>query len=333
MLAQTFSLWRVWFSDARMTGTGVVVVTYNSEEVIGACLDSCASLPMVVVDNASNDKTIEQVKQRRHVLLLTNTTNRGFATAANQGVAALDTDFLLLLNPDVQLQGAITPMLAACSLPGVGLATGRLVDDSGSVQTGFNVRSFPEPLTLVFEVLGFNRVFPWNRINRRYRCSGFNPALPADVDQPAGAFLMFRRDVWKRLNGFDSQFHPLWFEDVDFCKRAREAGFKIRYVPDVAAVHQGGHSVSKLTTCSRELYWYVSLLRYASKHFQPYAFRGVSAAVVLGSFIRAVVATVRLRSSKPVSIFARVMRLAMYSMISGRVQEPGGSPGYSKAVG
>ena len=316
-----------------MIGTGVVVVTYNSEEVIGACLDSCASLPMVVVDNASNDKTIEQVKRRPEVLLLTNATNRGFATAVNQGEAALDTEFVLLLNPDVHLQTPVTALRDACSSPGVGLATGRLLDRAGSVQAGFNIRRFPSPLTLIFEVLGLNRLFPWNGINRRYRCSDFNPAIAADVEQPAGAFLMFRRDVWKRLNGFDSRFHPLWFEDVDFCKRAREAGFKIRYVPDVTAVHQGGHSVAKLTRCSRELYWYVSLLKYASKHFQPYAFRGVSAAVVLGSFLRAVVAVVRWRSLEPVSIFARVMRLAMFSLISGRVREPGGLPGYGKPVG
>ena len=316
-----------------MTGIGVVVVTYNSEDVIGACLDSCASLPTVVVDNASQDATIQAVNRRPQVLLIPNTINRGFAGAVNQGVAALDTELVLLLNPDVQLQTPATALQQACSEPGVALATGRLLDPAGSVQTGFNVRRLPTPLTLVFEVLGLNRLFPWNGINRRYRCSDFDPAVPADVEQPAGALLMFRLDVWKRLNGFDSQFHPLWFEDVDFCNRAREAGFRIRYVPGVTAVHQGGHSVAKLTPDCREVYWYVSLLRYASKHFQPYAFRGVSAAVVLGSFLRAVVAVVRSRSLKPVSIFARVMRLAMFSLISGRVQEPGALPGYSKAVG
>ena len=316
-----------------MTGTGVVVVTYNSEEVIGACLDCCASLPAVVVDNASQDATMQRVNRRPGVLLITNTTNRGFATAVNQGVAALDTEFVLLLNPDVHLHTPVTALQDAFSESGVGLATGRLLDHAGSVQAGFNIRRFPTPLTLIFEVLGLNRLFPWNGINRRYRCSDFNPAIPSDVEQPAGALLMFRRDVWKQLNGFDSQFHPLWFEDVDFCKRAREAGFRIRYAPDVTAAHQGGHSIAKLTQCSRELFWYVSLLKYASKHFQPYAFRGVSAAVVLGSFLRAVVAVVRWRSLKPVSIFARVMRLAMFSLISGRVQEPGGTPGYSKAVG
>ena len=316
-----------------MSGTGVVVVAYNSGDVIGTCLDSCDSLPTVVVDNASEDDTIQQVKRRPQVLLLANATNRGFAAAVNQGVATLDTEFLLLLNPDTRLQTSIRPLQEACSKPGVGLATGRLLDTSGSIQTGFNVRALPSPLTLIFEVLGFNRVFPWTGVNRRYRCADFNPDQPADIQQPAGAFLLFRRDVWQRLNGFDPEFHPLWFEDVDFCKRAREAGFRIRYVPEAAAVHHGGHSVSKLPPACREHYWYVSLLRYASKHFPTYAFRGLCAAVVSGSVFRAVAAMVRWRSLKPLSVYASVMRMALRCMISGRLRDPGDLPGYSKAVG
>jgi GT2 family glycosyltransferase len=55
------------------------------------------------------------------------------------------------------------------------------------------------------------------------------------VEQPAGAFLMTRRDVWDQLGGFDQDFHPVWFEDVDFCRRAAEAGYRIQYVPRVRA--------------------------------------------------------------------------------------------------
>lgn len=316
-----------------MSATGVVVVAYNSGEVIGTCLDSCHSLPTVVVDNGSEDDTIQQVNGRPQVLLLANTTNRGFAAAVNQGVAALDTEFLLLLNPDTCLQTSVDPLQRACSQPGVGLAAGKLLDTAGAIQSGFNVRRFPSPLTLIFEVLGFNRLFPWTGVNRRYRCADFNPDRPADIEQPAGAFLLFRRDVWQQLNGFDSHFHPLWFEDVDFCKRAREAGFRIRYVPEAAAIHYGGHSVSKLPPGCREQYWYVSLLRYASKHFRSRAFRGVSAAVVLGSMVRAVAGVVRWRSLKPLSVYASVMRIAMRCLISGRMRDAGALPGYSKAVG
>src|SRR6202162_465001 len=228
-----------------MNQTGVVVVTYNSVDVIGRCLDSCAGLPVVVVDNASSDATRDLVRQRPSVKLISNATNNGFAAAVNQGVGALDTDLVLLLNPDAELVTAIDPMAEACAREGVGAAGGRLVDETGKVQSGFTLRRFPTPAALIFAVLGINRMLPRNPVNRRYRCLDVDLDKPAEADQPPGAFLMCRRDLWQRLGGFDTQFHPLWFEDVDFCKRASSLGFKIQYVPQVIARHRGGHSIAR----------------------------------------------------------------------------------------
>ena len=316
-----------------MNQTGVVVVTYNSADVIGRCLDSCAGLPVVVVDNASRDATCELVRQRPSVKLIHNSTNRGFAAAANQGVGALETELTLLLNPDAELATPIDRMAEACSHEGVGAAGGRLVDDTGQVQSGFTLRRFPTPWTLAFEVLGINRLLPRNPVNRRYRCLDVDLDQPAEADQPPGAFLMFRRQLWQRLGGFDTRFHPLWFEDVDFCKRARDLGLKIQYVPHAIARHGGGHSTAKLDWRCRQVYWYVSLLRYASKHFRPYAYRGVSAAVVLGSVFRAAVEMVRWRSTTPLKVYATVAKIAGLSMISGHVGELECLGSYGKAIG
>jgi len=316
-----------------MSRIGVVVVTYNSGAVIERCLDSCANLTAVVVDNASRDNTVELVRRRSSVRLISNPTNRGFAGAVNQGVAALDTEIILLLNPDVQLETSVDPLMEACSRESVGLATGKLLDALGKVQTGFTVRRLPTPLTLVFEVLGINRVLPWNPINRRYRYLDLDLSKPAEVEQPAGAFLMFRREVWQRLGGFDTQFSPIWFEDVDFVTRARSEGFKIQYLPEVTARHQGGHSIAGMEWGCREVCWYVSLLRYASKHFRPYAYRGVSAAVVLGSIFRAIISMLRRRSLRPVQVYAKIARIAGLGMISGHVRQLECSNSYSKAAG
>jgi GT2 family glycosyltransferase len=318
-----------------MNRTGVVVVTYNSGEVIERCLDSCAHLPaiVVVVDNASIDNTVELVRRRPSVKLISNPTNRGFAGAANQGVAALDSEMVLLLNPDVELETSVDALAQACGRKSVGLATGKLLDFRGNVQTGFTVRRFPTPLTLAFEVLGINRVLPWNPTNRRYRYLDLDLARPAEVEQPPGAFLMFRREVWQRLGGFDTQFHPLWFEDVDFVKRAHALGLKIQYLPEVTARHQGGHSIVGMEWGCREVCWYVSLLRYASKHFRPYAYRGVSAAVVLGSLFRAIIGMIRRRSLRPIKVYAKIARIAGLGLISGRVRKLECSSSYSKATG
>ena len=118
-------------------------------------------------------------------------------------------------------------------------------------------------------------------MNRWYRCLDFDPSLPAFVEQPAGAFFLFRRDAWQQLNGFDEAFYPIWFEDVDFCKRLIDGGWQIKYVPESRAVHEGGHSAGKLDRYRKSTYWYVSLLRYAYKHFSKLGFRLVCRAAVL----------------------------------------------------
>lgn len=302
-----------------MSRTGVVVVSYNSGDVIGECLNSCAGLPVVVVDNASTDDTCEKVRGRSGVTLIANAENRGFAAAVNQGVAALNTELILLLNPDTRLESAVDALERACTVDGAGLASGLLRDSDGQAQAGFALRRFPTAGTLALEVLGLKRIAPWNPWNRRYRCLDVDLAQPGACEQPPGAFLMFRRDVWQRLGGFDTQFDPVWFEDVDFCKRAYDLGVKIQYVPQVTARHDGGHSIATMDWSSRELCWYVSLLKYAYKHFRPYLCRGVSAAVVVGSLCRATIGLIRLRSLRPIKVYARVAGIAIRGFFVGRV--------------
>jgi hypothetical protein len=314
-----------------MTRTGVVIVTYNSAGMIERCLKSCRELRVVVVDNASQDATCELVRRYTFARLIPNASNYGFAGAVNQGVAALDTQLVLLLNPDTELKTSIEKLETACLEAGTGLAAGQLTDEQGRPQQGFTLRRFPKASTLMCEVLGVNRLVPVNSVNRWYRCFDQDLSVAAEAEQPPGAFLMFRREVWQRLGGFDTQFYPLWFEDVDFCKRACELGLKIQYVPQVTAFHEGGHSIAGLDWECREAYWYVSLLRYASKHFRPRDFRWVSAAVVLGSLFRTVIGVMTRRSLRPIRVYARIGRLAGRSLISGRVGELK-CWGFSKAV-
>jgi GT2 family glycosyltransferase len=210
-----------------MPDIGIVIVTYNSRAEIGACLEAAiaSGADVVVVDNASSDGTIEEV--RRHgVRLLSNAGNRGFAAAVNQGFAALTTPFVLLLNPDAQLRGGLDAMAAACRLPRAGGAGGKLMDSEGHPQVGFMVRQLPGPMVLILEILLLNRIWPNNPVNRRYRGLQVNYNMRIPVEQPAGAFLMVPKAVWQELGGFDESFFPLWFEDVDFCRRAIDRGYQ-----------------------------------------------------------------------------------------------------------
>src|SRR5438552_18226978 len=151
-----------------MSCIGIVIVTYNSESVIGACLD--AALPtgaeIVVIDNASSDGTTGEIA-RRGVRFIANSSNRGFAGAANQGFAALNCSYIVLLNPDVVLQSGLEPLRKACDLPGAAGAGGRLLDAKGRPQVGFMVRRLPTPATLILEDLLLNRLCLGNSVIRR----------------------------------------------------------------------------------------------------------------------------------------------------------------------
>ena len=265
-----------------------VIVTYNSGRVIGRCLRSLNGLgEIAVVDNDSRDDTCRRVEEfAPEVRLIRNAENRGFAAAVNQGIAATSSPFVLLLNPDTVLRTSLEPMVRECLSPRVGAVGGRLIDALGSAQVGFNVRSFPSPLSLVAEMLLLNRLWPGNPVNRRYRRLDFDPDQKQDVDQPAGAFLLLRRDVLDAVGYLDENFFPLWFEDVDLCWRIQQAGYIIRYEPQSVAEHQGAHSLPAMSLERKYLAWYGSLLRFAGKYFSPPSCLTVWAAAYLGLLMR-----------------------------------------------
>ncbi len=315
-----------------MKAIGAAIVTYNSEAEIGACLDSV--LPragqVVVVDNASSDGTLDEVRRKPGVLLIANAENRGFAAGVNQGIGALDARFVLLLNPDARLLTGVEPLAEACDEARVGAAAGKLVDEQDRPQAGFSVRRFPTPLSLSFEVLGLNRIWRGNPVNRRYRCLDLNLKAGSEVEQPAGAFLMIRRDAWQAVGGFDEGFRPVWFEDVDFLKRLHGGGYAVRYVPSAVARHRGGHSVAGLDRKSREVCWYASLLRYSSKHFGVSGRLGVCLAVVAGCLARMLYGTLSEWSLSPAAAYGRVIRFACLRLLSGRNGEVGGMPALAR---
>jgi N-acetylglucosaminyl-diphospho-decaprenol L-rhamnosyltransferase len=313
--------------EGLLLAAAAIIVTFNSEAVIGQCLDCLIKMAPdvkpIVIDNASCDRTLERVRERAHVQLIANRENRGFAAAVNQGIAACDAEFLLLLNPDADLLTGVDALIDASRQ--YGLAAGKLVDLDSRAQSGFTIRRLPTPASLIFELFGVNRVWPTNPVNLRYRYLDRDLDQPGPVEQPAGAFLMTRRNVWDELHGFDENFHPVWFEDVDYCKRALDLGRRIEYVPNVQASHLGGHSVSWIAPACRAIHWCVSLTRYAAKHFHSAGYRAVCLAVLLSSFPRMVVRMIQDRSVQSVATYRKIVLFAGLCLVSpGRSAARGG---------
>ncbi|GAB4234892.1 MAG: glycosyltransferase family 2 protein [Acidobacteriota bacterium] len=242
----------------------VVVVNWNSGPLLERLLDSLEALraqiaSCVVVDNASSDGS-EGAALREGVELLRFPENRGFAAAANAGVARGAATFFLLVNPDVEVRAPSVRGLCREleRRPEAGLACGRLVDAQGRSQFAFQVRSLPTLGRAVAENLFLDHLWP--------RRTPAEPAVPIEVEQPAAAAWLVRRAAWEALGGLDEGFFPAWFEDVDFCRRLRRAGWRMWYFPQYEFRHSGGYSVERLGRERFHRHFRRNELRYWRKH-------------------------------------------------------------------
>jgi GT2 family glycosyltransferase len=303
-----------------MPNVAIVIVTWNSAAEIAPCIAAARTIPdaeIIVVDNASLDLTAS-LAAAPGVRVIVNPVNAGFAAAVNQGVRATNAPLVLLLNPDACYLTGINYLVEALNNPRVAAAGGMTLDANRQPQMGFMARNLPAPETLVFEVLGLNRLFPTNPINRRYRCLDLDFRAASAVEQPAAAFFMFRRESWRHLGGWDEGFWPIWFEDVDFCARLKDSGLAVVFQPLAVTKHTGGHSIHGLPLELREKYWYGSLLRYAAKHYPFAGFTGVCWAVAAGSIVRAVRGLPQ-HGFKAIVVYAGVFRQAVRFWFKRRV--------------
>jgi len=280
----------------------VVVVTHNSASHIPACLQALVPFTqwkVVVVDNHSTDDTIQVSRtSSREVLTLINDHNAGFAAAVNQAAGVAEGDVLVILNPDTIATAASLDKLAdALRADTVGAVGGLLLNEVGQPQRGFTVRRFPTLASMLAEVLLLNRAWPRNPWNVRYRCLDLDYQTAQEVEQPAGACLAVKRQAWEELNGFDEEFFPVWFEDVDFCRRLQDKGWKIVYRPDAVFSHFGGHSVNRLAFRDRQFYWYKNLVRYFAKHHSRSQLAILRIGITVGLVLRALLSLVGFRPS------------------------------------
>ena len=289
-----------------------VIVAYRSGSHLPNCLAALAGKveQAVVVDNTPGESPSPELQARfPWAAWIDNDSNRGFAAAANQGILATDAPYILLLNPDCELLTDLAGLVAESNAEGVAGAGGLLTDPDGSAQVGFFARSLPTPTALVFEALGLNRAWKRNPVNLRYRLLDIRVGMACDVQQPAGALLLLRRDALAAVGGLDERFHPAWFEDVDLCKRLSDAGFRLRHTPVAVARHAGAHAVDTLPLQERLLAWYGGLLRYAEKHFSRGRLRCVRCAVLAGLVLRTLYSCVRARSAAQARAYWNTARL------------------------
>lgn len=280
-----------------------IVVTHNSGATIAACLEALAreDCEIIAVDNASGDETLRRVEPfavRSSVHLTANQQNLGFGAAVNQGARAATGEVLLILNPDAIAEpGAVAALLQCLETTHAAAVGGALLESDGQPARGFNFRRIPTLAPLLCEVLLCNQLWPRNPVNRRYRCLDADYSQQQEVEQPAAACLAVTRTAWDSVGGFDEQFFPVWFEDVDLCKRLLDQGARILYCPQARFRHSGAHSVGQLSLRDKQLFWYSNMLRYARKHFSKAQVSILRLAIVKGMLLRSAAALLGARKA------------------------------------
>lgn len=247
----------------------IVIVTFReSEEVLRACFSSVKrardiSFETIVVDNGGSDTTKALVGEFGFDYVR-NTENRGFAYAVNQGMRRARGEYVLLLNPDTEFGPDVLKKMTdhLDQDQEVGIASAIIRYPDGGIQD--SIRRFPgvvDQLQMLFKI---PHVFETSAF-RRYMMRDADPLKTQDVDSIMGAFMFIRRSLIDAIGYFDERYF-IWFEEVDYCKMAHDAGFAIRHYADVEITHHKGHTFSKIATLRKQKWIRTSLRKYLYKH-------------------------------------------------------------------
>ncbi len=263
----------------------VVIVSWNVRDALRQCLASVfqergLTYEVFVVDNASADGSAAMVRQEfPQAQLLANTRNIGFAQANNQALTHATGRAVLLLNPDTLLhEGTLASIVAYFDAHAdVGILGGKIFHGDGSLQR--SVLRFPTFASQALVLLKVQAFSLAPKPLRDYYALDFDYTREADVDQVMGSFFAIRRAALDGIGNLDGGFF-LWFEEVDYCKRAKAAGWNVRYTPAVSVTHIGGKSFGQLLSLEQQIIFNRSMLRYFHKHHGMLAY----AAIFLLSF-------------------------------------------------
>jgi len=253
----------------------VIIVNYNVREFLRQSLLSLRpallnlAAEIFVVDNASNDGSVEMVRQKfPEVALIANRDNVGFARANNQALRQATGRVVVLLNPDTVVQEdtftAIQTFFA--QHPATGMVGCKVLNPDGTLQLACR-RSFPTPWIAFTRLSGLSRLFPKSRWFGRYNLTYLPENETTEVEAISGSFMAVRREALTQVGLLDEEFF-LYGEDLDWCFRLRAAGWKIHYFPGTQIIHFKGESAKQSDLDNLRLF-YQAMILFVRKHFRP----------------------------------------------------------------
>ena len=238
-------------TSGREVDVSVIIVNWNTRQLLLECLESLETCgtdsrpEIIVVDNGSEDGSVEAVKERfPGVHVIENGTNLGFAKANNIGIVQASGRYLCLINSDVKVRTGCIDALARYmdANRGIGMVGPRILNPDLSVQD--SCRRFPSLWTNLVVSSGLDKLFPESRVFYGEHMFFFSHERVLDTDYIAGCFMLVRRETIDQVGLMDERFF-IYQEEVDWCKRIWEGGWKVTFFPGAEAIHHHGASSSR----------------------------------------------------------------------------------------
>jgi GT2 family glycosyltransferase len=257
----------------------VIILNFNTRELTCTCIEqlqkfSLGSYTMetILCDNASTDRTIEEVKKKfPDVIIIENGKNLGFAAGNNPGMRRAKGRYILLLNSDTEVaQNSIAAMIAFMDRhTKAGAATCKLVLPNGTMDPACH-RGFPTPWVSLTYLGKLEKLFPKSRVFGGYHQGYKNLSIAHEVDCISGAFFMIRQNIIKSVGLLDEEYF-MYAEDIDYSYRIKHAGWEIWFNPDVSVLHkkkQSGRAHSdKSRRVKTDIYFHTYNWLFYKKHY------------------------------------------------------------------
>lgn len=252
----------------------ICIISLNSKEYLAKCLESViahthgVSYELILVDNGSTDGTGMMVAERfPQVRVIRNEMNLGFSKPMNQAVQLASGAYFLALNPDTEISSdCFSDQVDYLERnPEVGVSIPKVLNADGSFQAQSR-RGESRPAAVFGYSLGLGKIFTASKPLNSYLMSWLPEDEIAEVKAVSGSSMFIRRQCWEDVGGFDERFFA-YQEDSDFCKSARDKGWKVMYVPTCSVVHYSGHGGSKVQPVRTIYEWHRSYFLLYRKHY------------------------------------------------------------------
>jgi len=254
-----------------MKSISAIIVSWNTREYLWNCLNSIRKTNMscvkeiIVVDNASKDGSPEMVmKEFPEVTLLRSEKNLGFARANNIAIQLAKGNILALVNSDVVVHPGCFEKLAAFLYQhdNVGLIGPRVLGGDGKLQR--SCRRLPNVWNTLCRTFALDRIFPFWSVFSGFEIPHSKYDRVMEVEVLSGCFCVARKKAVDEVGGLDERYF-FYAEDIDWCKRFREAGWKLMFIPEASATHFGGGSTS-----NAPLHFSIEILRATLKYWRKH---------------------------------------------------------------